>query len=77
VGKKESKRLVKRASIHVHSKQKRLADPDGISAKAAIDGFVIAGLLPDDSAKFIKEVSFTQEKSEEDETIITIRWINA
>ena len=64
----------KRCRVHVHSKRRRLCDPDGISAKAAIDGLVAAKLLRDDSAKFIKEVSFSQEVSEVEETIIEITW---
>ena len=61
--------------VHIHSKRKRLVDADGISAKAAIDGIVEAGLLADDSPEFINEVTFSQEKigsSEEEETIIEI-----
>ena len=58
--------------IHIHSKRKRLADADGISAKAAIDGLVQSNILADDSPLFVKEVSFSQEKSKEEETIITI-----
>ena len=64
----------RKCSIHIHSKRKRLADPDGISAKAAIDGLRKAGVCPDDSAKFIKEVTFSQELSKEDETVITVVW---
>lgn len=59
-------------SIHIHSKRKRLADADGISGKAAIDGLVHSGLLPDDSAIFVEEVTFSQEKSNKEETLITI-----
>ena len=72
LGKKEGKRLDKKSNIHIHSRRKRLADPDGISAKAVIDGLVKAGVLPDDSSKFVKEISFSQEKADEDETIVTI-----
>ena len=57
--------------LHVHSKRKRLADQEGISIKAVLDGIVRAGILPDDSAKFIKKVTFTQEKSKDEETILT------
>jgi len=46
-----------RVCIHVHSKRRRLTDPDGIYAKAVIDGLTSGGILLDDSAKFIKEVS--------------------
>ena len=63
-----------RCSISVHSKRKRLADPDGISAKAAIDGLVLAGVLVDDSCKYVSEVRFTQEQSKVEETIITLEW---
>jgi hypothetical protein len=40
----------------------RLADPDGISAKAAIDGLVLCGILKDDSAKEVREVRHRQVK---------------
>ena len=75
LAKKKSKGLDTRFYIHIHSKRNRQCDPDGVSAKAAIDGIVKAGILPDDSAKFVKKVSFTQEKCSsitEEETIITI-----
>lgn len=64
-------------SIHIHSKRKRLVDIDGISAKAIIDGIVHTGLLEDDSPTFVKEVSYSQEKSgdAEEETIVTIKEI--
>ena len=67
----------KRVSISVHSRRKRLCDTDGISAKAVIDGIVAKEILEDDSAKFVKEVKYTQEKVgsiEEEETIITLTW---
>ena len=76
LAKKGYQRPDSQVCIFVHSKRHRLADPDGISAKAAIDGLVRSGILEDDSAKFIKEVSFTQEKipsKEKETTIITIR----
>lgn len=61
--------------ISVHSRRYRFADPDGISAKWAIDAIVKAGVLVDDSAKEVKEVRFSQEKISkefEEDTIITI-----
>lgn len=58
--------------IHIHSVRKRLADPDGVSAKAAIDGIVKSGLLADDNSEIIKSVTFTQEKGDPEKTIITI-----
>ena len=63
-------------SIHIHSKRKRYVDADAVSAKAAIDGLVHAGLLVDDSPAYVKEVSYSQEKTaqnEAEETIITVR----
>jgi hypothetical protein len=75
VAKKKFKRLDTPCSLHIHSKRYRLTDADGVSAKAAIDGIVHSGLLPDDSAKYVKKVSYSQEKipkKEIEETIITI-----
>lgn len=40
----------------------RLADPDGLSGKAAIDGCVHRGILRDDNAKWIREVRYQQVK---------------
>jgi Holliday junction resolvase RusA-like endonuclease len=53
------------------------SDADGISAKAAIDGLVHAGLLKDDSPKYVKEVSYSQEKGEPEETIITLTEVDS
>lgn len=64
-----------RACLHIHSYRKRLADPDGVSAKAVIDGIVKAGILPDDSAQFIEQVSYSQEKAAEEKTVITITYL--
>ncbi len=63
-----------RCHIHIHSVRKYLTDPDGVSSKAAIDGLVVAGILPDDSAKYVEKVSYTQEKGKVEETIITLTW---
>ena len=68
------KTLDSQCSIHIHSKRKRLTDADGVSAKAAIDGAVHGGLLQDDSPEFVQEVSYSQAKSTEEETIIEV-WI--
>ena len=78
LAKEEVKGLVAPCSIHIHSKRKRATDADGISGKAVIDGAVHAGILPDDSTEFVKEVSYSQEKAskgEAERTIITIRTI--
>ena len=74
MAKKRGERLDTRCRIEVHSKRTRLADPDGVSVKAVLDGLTKTDLLEDDSSKFIKEISFTQEKSTEDETIIDLYW---
>jgi hypothetical protein len=75
LGAQKAERLNPPFNIHVHVIRERLCDPDGISAKAAIDGLVKARVLPDDSAKYVEKVSYTQEKvvkGEEEKTIITI-----
>lgn len=65
-----------RVDIFVHTRRKRLIDPDGLSAKAAIDGLVHSGLLEDDSPAHVRKVeTWSQEKTEKgeaEETIITI-----
>jgi len=65
--------------IRVHCRRHRLADPDGISVKAVLDGLVLAGILADDSAKQISESPIvTQEKitkAEQETTILTIEEI--
>jgi hypothetical protein len=66
----EIERLVTPCRIHIHSKRKGQVDADGISAKAVIDGAVHAGILSDDSPKFVKEVTFSQEKSKKEETVL-------
>lgn len=59
--------------IHIHSIRKRPTDPDGVSAKAAIDGIVEEGLLADDNCEIVKSVTFSQEKTKGEEmTIIEI-----
>ena len=66
--------------LHVLCKRHRLADPDGISVKAAIDGLVLAGILADDSARQIVEsptICQTKIKGDEaEETIITLTEID-
>jgi len=66
--------LHSRCSIQIHSKRPRLTDPDGVSAKAAIDGLRASGVLIDDSAKYVKEVSYSQEIGVENETTLTIKF---
>lgn len=75
VGKKKNSRFDTPVCISIHHRRYRLADPDGLSAKAAIDGVVQAGILEDDSTQEVKQVIHTQEKipkTEKEETIISI-----
>jgi hypothetical protein len=75
MAKKKDTRFNTPCGIHVHSRRHRMADSDGISAKAVIDGLVLAGVLEDDSPKYVKWVTYSQEKiskKEDEETIITI-----
>ena len=62
VGTRETPKMVTPCRVHIHSRRYRLADPDGISGKAVIDGLVHARVLPDDTAAEISKVTFTQEK---------------
>ena len=62
-------------SIAVHHYRCRLADPDGLSIKAALDGIVHCGILRDDSAKEITEIRHWQYKvknADEERTEIII-----
>lgn len=61
-----------RVHIHIHSIRKRLADCDGVSAKAAIDGIVQSGLLKDDDLDHVSAVTYSQEKGKPEGTVISI-----
>ena len=58
--------------IRVISYRKLKHDPDGVSVKAVLDGLVHAGVLPDDSSKQVKEITFESRKSKDERTIIEI-----
>ena len=75
LGAQKAPRFDSPCRIHVHSVRKRLADSDGVSAKAAIDGMERAGILPNDSTEFVKSTTYSQEKGKEEQTIITISTI--
>lgn len=66
------KAFTQKVNVHFHSIRRRLADPDGISGKAALDAIVKAGILKDDRAEFIGNVTHSQEKGDTEKTIITI-----
>jgi hypothetical protein len=75
MGSRKSAAFDTRVRITVVSYRVTLADADGISAKAAIDGLVHAGILADDSTEEIEEVRYRQIKvdtSGEEKTIIEI-----
>jgi len=73
LAKKKGARFDKTYRISIHSRTNRLADPDGRSIKAVLDALVTGKILPDDNAKFIKEITQSQEVVKGDEeTIITI-----
>jgi len=76
LGEEKMQRYDTPVCIIVNSYRKRLCDPDGISAKAVIDGIVKAGILSDDTTKQISEVRFKQTKiksKEEEKTEIIIQ----
>ena len=77
MGEKKIARLNTRHDLHVLSIRKRLADPDGISAKAVIDGLIKANILVDDSAKYVRSVTFSQEKGGQEKTILTFTEVEA
>ncbi len=68
-----------RVRIQFHHFRRRLADPDGLSVKSAIDALVAARILRNDSAKEVAEVSHIQTKigrEEQEKTVVTITRIS-
>ncbi len=62
-------------SIRIHSYRIRLADVDGISGKAVLDGLVLAKIIADDTTKEVKEVLFSQTKVKnktEEKVVVTV-----
>ena len=79
VAKKKAGGLDTRVNIHVISYRKAKHDPDGISAKAVIDGIVRRGILQDDSTNEVRKVSFESiicKSLEEEKTEIQISFDN-
>ncbi len=70
LAKKSGPGLHRKCRIHVHSRTHRLADEDGRSVKAAVDGIRKGGLLEDDSPQFVSMVSQSQELTEGDEETV-------
>jgi hypothetical protein len=71
--KKKDARFSTPICISVHSVRSRLADSDGVSIKAALDGLVKAGILYDDGPKYVRSSTQSQEKGENERTVITIK----
>ena len=62
-------------SIRIDSYRIRLADVDGISAKAVLDGLVLAKVIANDTTKEVKEVLFSQTKVKnktEEKVVVTV-----
>lgn len=75
VGEKGGARLDQRCRIKVHSRTKRLADADGRSVKALLDGLAEGGVFADDSPECVQEVSQSQEiTTDDEETVVDIWW---
>ena len=72
MAKKETERSDSRVNIKVTSYRKREHDPDGVSAKYAIDGLVLRGVLSNDSTQEVRQVTFKSIISDEEKTIIEI-----
>ena len=62
-----------RVDIRVISYRSNRHDPDGVSVKAVLDGLVRRGVLPDDSAKEVRSVTFESIKAPEEKTVIEIQ----
>ena len=72
----ESKKFDTPVRVSFHSIRQRLPDMDNLSGKAALDGIVKAGVLPDDSKEWVPERPLhTSEIGNEEKTIITIEEI--
>ena len=72
MAKKNNARFDTPVRIVVIHRRYRLADPDGLSIKAALDGIVAAGILADDSAKEIKSIQHVQKKIKKPELESTL-----
>jgi len=58
--------------VTFHHTRNRLADIDGLSGKAVLDGIVEAGILATDSPKQVTEVRHRQEKGGVEKTTVVI-----
>lgn len=70
----------KRVRVTVMHHRVRKADPDNLNAKGALDGFVKAGLLQDDSAKYVEGIYHEQVNVKtyaEEKTVFTLEEVDA
>lgn len=77
LGAEKTAGLAARCRILVTSYRHRMHDTDGVSCKAVLDGLVRRGLLHDDTAKEIEEISFRSvivTKTESERTTIEITY---
>jgi hypothetical protein len=75
VGKNEGSPSNSRVRISCTSHRKRLADFDGVSYKAAIDGLKAIGVLKDDSTQYVsEEATVNQKKAVGDEYTVIEIW---
>lgn len=72
LGAEKGQGLDTRVNIHVISYRNRKHDPDGISAKAALDGIVRRGLLTNDSWDEIRRVTFESVITKDQEKTVII-----
>lgn len=66
-------------SIRISSYRCRLADVDGLSAKAVLDALVLARVIANDTTKEVTEVLFSQTKvkdKSEEKVIVTVERVN-
>jgi Holliday junction resolvase RusA-like endonuclease len=76
MGKKKTAPLDSPVNIRVISTRSRPHDTDGVSVKAVLDGIVRAGILPDDSSKQIKSITFESKQGKKENTIISIETLD-
>ena len=76
VAKKKAERpytpIGQRVSIKYTSYRSRLPDSDNTETKYFTDALVLAGILEDDSPKYVRKVSHEEIQSSEERTVIEI-----
>lgn len=61
--------------LHVHNIRHRLVDVDGMSVKTVLDAIVgdERTVFVDDSARYIRKITFSQERGDPEKTILTFK----